>query len=79
MPQDNPDCQYGVAYESFRKALDEYRFDKLTTSEKTGISEYPPEYYGLRYFKDFSKGLELLGTKGGFTRLARITPIMIGE
>jgi hypothetical protein len=57
------DCQYGIAYESFRKALDEY--------EKTEQSRDVPEYYGLRYFKDFSKGLELLGTKGGFTRSAR--------
>jgi hypothetical protein len=57
------DCQYDLAYESFRKALDEY--------EKTDQSKDVPEYYGLRYFKDFSKGLELLGTKGGFTRSAR--------
>jgi len=57
------DCRYNQAYESFRKALDEY--------ERTDQARDVPEYYGLRYFKDFSKGLELLGTKGGFTRSAR--------
>jgi len=54
------DCQYNLAYKSFNKTLDDY--------EKSNTSRDSVEYYGLRFFRDFAKGLELLGIKGGFTR-----------